>query len=116
MGRVSDPARIAETVATVRAAARALGYALGEHGSRERDLDLIAVPWVEDAAPPESLVEAIRAAVGGVIITDPTAPPEDYTRRNPERKPHGRLAWSIHAAVGVRHGYIDLSVMPRRES
>lgn len=42
------------------AVARPLGYAIAVHGSMRRDLDLVAVPWTDDAAPAENLVEAIR--------------------------------------------------------
>lgn len=30
--------------------ARELGYALALHGSMARDLDLVAIPWTDDAA------------------------------------------------------------------
>ena len=92
--------------------ARKFGYAIGLHGSMARDLDLIAVPWTRAAAPAETLVEAIRDAVGGVIRNDPVHDGNEYdlTTRNPERKPHGRMAWSIYFS-GHRY-YIDLSVMP----
>lgn len=32
-------------------AARACGYALAIHGTMQRDLDLVAVPWVDEALP-----------------------------------------------------------------
>jgi hypothetical protein len=93
--------------------ARQFGYAIGLHGSMSRDLDLIAVPWTEAAAPAETLVEAIRDAVGGFIRNDPPSDGNKYdeTTRNPSEKPHGRRAWSIEFS-GHRF-YIDLSVMPR---
>lgn len=93
--------------------ARDHGYALGLHGSMARDLDLIACPWTEAAAPAEVLVEAIRDAVGGTIRNDPPTKGNKYVldTRNPGEKPHGRLAWSIRFS-GHRF-YIDLSVMPR---
>ncbi len=84
--------------------ARELGYALCIHGSMTRDLDLVACPWTDDAAPAEELVYALRDEVHGAIepadVADPTG------------KPHGRLAWRIHCGGGP---YIDLSVMPRLE-
>ena len=95
------------------AVARKFGYAIGLHGSMARDLDLIAVPWTESAAPAETLVEAIRDAVGGFIRNDPPTQGNkwDLTTRSPSDKPHGRRAWSIYFS-GHRF-YIDLSVMPR---
>jgi hypothetical protein len=96
--------------------ARGLGYAIGVHGSMNRDLDLIAVPWTDSAAPEEVLVEAVRDAVGGFIRNDPPTEENEYysETRNPAAKPHGRRAWMIHFA-GHRF-YIDLSVTPRQVS
>lgn len=93
--------------------ARKFGYAIGLHGSMNRDLDLIAVPWTDAASPEETLVEALRDAVGGIIRNDPRTKGNQYDEqtRSPVKKPHGRRAWSIHFA-GHRF-YIDLSVMPR---
>lgn len=91
-------------VPTIREVARAVGYAIGAHGSLTRDLDLIAAPWTDTAVEAETLVEAIRVAVDGVVLTTSPAP-------NPERKPHGRRAWSINLGGAA---YIDLSVMPLR--
>jgi hypothetical protein len=76
------------------------GYALSMHGSLKRDLDLIAVPWVEEACEAERLVEAIAQHVTGFFVKN------DY----PNMKPHGRRAWSIHLGGGP---YLDISVMPR---
>jgi len=82
--------------------ARSLGYALAIHGSVSRDLDLIAVPWTENARPPEELVEAIRATFDGWI--------GGATNGHPfGEKPHGRRAWSIMLGG---HAVVDLSVVP----
>lgn len=97
----------------LRVIARNHGYALAVHGSGRRDLDLIAVPWVEQVSTPAQLAEALRAVVGGFIIDDPDAQPGDYTRRNPQPKPHGRLAWSIRLDEPSGRRYIDLSITPR---
>lgn len=101
----------------LRARCRQLGYALAEHGSMRRDIDLVAIPWTHDAVPALVLVRELQATVrlwnGGiaVIVNDIAAAPTDFTRRSPQPKPHGRLAWSIHLGGGP---YLDLSVMPRR--
>lgn len=91
----------------IRRAAYGLGYAIGLHGSGESDLDLIAVPWTEQAASAEELVEEIRSEIDGVIVIVENADPFYY--RNPQPKPHGRMAWSIQIGRGL---YVDLSVMP----
>lgn len=94
-----------------REAAREHGYAIAIHGSLRRDIDLIAAPWVEDASPAEVLVEAVRQAVHGFIVDADLPESGARVERNPEQKPHGRLAWAIHL---VGYGtWIDLSVMPR---
>lgn len=92
------------------AVARQHGYAVGLHGSMNRDLDLIAVPWADEAATAETLVEAIRAAVDGDIETDPVTGEPYAPAKHPSTKPHGRRAWSIYFCG--RAFYIDLSVMP----
>lgn len=114
----SDPtitrvATFAWMVPHIAEVAKRFGYAIGLHGSMARDLDLIAVPWVDHAAPAEDLVEAIREAVGGVIRNDPPTEENKYytDTRNPKDCPHGRRAWLIDFS-GHRF-YIDLSVLPR---
>lgn len=83
----------------IRALAREVGYAIGVHGSLERDLDLIAVPWVADAVEPLALAQHIAAGLGGEVI--------DYQRQD---KPCGRWACNIHTPDWTK--MIDLSVMP----
>lgn len=104
-------AAFAWMVPHIAAVARQYGYAIGLHGSMARDLDLIAVPWTDSATDAETLVEAIRDAVGGFIRNDDPPHPYHLDTKNPGEKPHGRLAWSIRFS-GHRF-YIDLSVMPR---
>lgn len=102
----------------LRVVARALGYALGVHGTLRRDIDLIAAPWTLEAVDAPTLAEAIRVEAERVTgrtafwLNDKEAAQlGNWTRFNPEPKPHGRLGWSIHiAGTGT---YIDLSVMPR---
>jgi hypothetical protein len=92
-------------------AARERGYALAHHGTFGRDLDLVAVPWTDEAVAAEELVLAVAAATGSNVTRHD---------KNPTRKPHGRLAWSLHFFEHTTDGppiptglYIDLSVMPR---
>lgn len=115
---VTLPAAFACIYAGLAEVARAHGYALAVHGTLARDFDLIAVAWTEDAKPAPVLVEAIRARVSGVVQPDGTPAgrwnPErqDFARcvvRQPEPKPHGREAWTIHLGGGP---FIDLSVIP----
>lgn len=80
------------------------GYALALHGSMARDLDLIAVPWTDDADSPEKLLESFRRfivknAQVNLKIGSATA------------KPHGRQGYVI--PIGHDGHYLDLSIMPR---
>lgn len=83
--------------------ARNHGYAIGLHGSMNRDLDMIAVPWTEEASPAEDLVEAIRVDLSGELLREPNG-------AITVEKPHGRRAWGIR--LPHSHAYVDLSVMP----
>lgn len=76
--------------------ARAHGYALALHGSVQRDLDLIAVPWTDGASDHTVLLSALCESI-------------DVSPNGHSAKPHGRLAWSIPLWWGA---YIDLSILP----
>lgn len=92
--------------ADLRAAARKCGYALAVHGSLDRDLDLIAVPWTEEATDADRLVHAICEAWGfgdGLMALEPHGPP----------KLHGRIAYTLIPGGPL---FVDLSVMPRATS
>ena len=78
---------------------RANGYALAVHGSVARDLDLIAIPWTDQAVEAEELIESVRKEVDGCHITDF------------EEKPHGRRAWSVCFPGG--EAVVDFGVMPK---
>ncbi|UTC28071.1 hypothetical protein GURKE_00390 [Brevundimonas phage vB_BpoS-Gurke] len=83
----------------IRALAREVGYAVGVHGTLERDLDLIAVPWVADAVSPFDLAKHIATGLGGTVL--------DYKTQD---KPCGRWSCNINADGWFK--LIDLSVMP----
>ena len=92
----------------LRQAAREHGYALALHGSLTKDLDVLAVPWVEGASDPVTLAHAVCEAAGGFIEL------RIDLGQNPKQMPHGRLAWTIQ--LGSNGGYVDLSVMPPRRT
>ncbi|UTU07740.1 hypothetical protein CcrC1_gp056c [Caulobacter phage C1] len=88
----------------LRREARKLGYALAVHGSRERDIDLVAVPWTAEAVAPETLARAIRHELKKLYgLSDEVAPNRDRP------KPHGRLCWCWWIKTWT---YVDLSVFP----
>ena len=93
--------------------AREFGYACTIHGSLVTDLDVVLIPWVEEAADAADVVEAVRLAIGGVKRTYDV---------QPYPKPHGRLSWTFYllAAGETDHTcstpYVDISVTPSHMS
>ena len=77
------------------------GYAIGLHGSFTRDLDLIAVPWVDKPCEPEHLIRRIIDATGLKSQHD-----------NPGKKPQGRLVWTLLFPGFSDPRFVDLSIMP----
>lgn len=83
----------------IRELAKEIGYAIAVHGSQERDLDLIAAPWSDEALKRNyrEVMEYIAGGLGANLV-------------EVEWKPLGRRACTIQM-----DGYfkpIDLSVMP----
>ena len=99
----------AQLLPRIREVAKGLGYAIAIHGTMARDLDLLAVPWIDDASEPLDLVKAIHEEVGGFVIGD--LKDRGKVSDEPTRQPHGRLSWNI--AWGGR-AFIDLSIMPKQ--
>lgn len=97
----------------IKEAAQAEGYAICVHGSQRRDLDLVAVPWVEKCSDKETLARTLHRAACGIES-------ESYQW---EQKPHGRVAtcfpvcfpeFTPHCSE-LSLGHIDLSVMQTEE-
>jgi hypothetical protein len=88
-----------EILEPIREAAKQCGYAIAIHGSVQRDIDLIAVPWIVEAQRPDILVDKVKEAANGKIHGDWRL------------RPHGRLVRIIDLGDEV---YIDLSIMPRK--
>lgn len=80
----------------IRLIARDMGYAIAEHGSKERDQDLIAIPWSENACSASELVRFIAKHLEGRVAET-------------EDKPNGRFAATIQANGWFKP--IDISVM-----
>lgn len=80
---------------------REYGYALAVHGSVGRDFDLIAAPWVEDAAEPSAVMAEVwkRFAM--------------FQRESePQQRAHGRVTYLCH--LSFAECYLDISFMPRK--
>lgn len=104
----ADPLLVAELARRIlrplRERAKLLGYALAEHGSRARDIDLVAIPWTPAAVAPERLAGSLRQVLNDLYGVSLEVPPN-----TDHPKPHGRLCWSYWIRPWT---YVDLSVMP----
>lgn len=110
--------------------ARKHGYALCIHGSVTRDLDIVAVPWTNEAVDAIVLKDALMKHIGACdyegLITKQLPDRPDLvkqivdneharTDKDPHDsdgaaiKPHGRRSWNLYMDFGSK---VDLSVMP----
>lgn len=93
----------------MRLSAKEAGYALTIHGSLNRDIDLVAVPWSElNVWTADALLESLCGAVRGV--TGRCSLHGDWTA-----KPHGRRAKGLIAWCGESTAHLDISFMPAVE-
>lgn len=89
-----------------RQAAMDCGYALSVHGSLLSDMDLIAVPWIEEAKPIEELVKSISDCIGSTIW-------KGHHFKDPKEKPHGRIVYTLSI---FSDWYIDLSIIKPKKN
>lgn len=82
----------------IRTIAEHNGYAIGIHGSLERDIDLIAAPWISEAVSSEELIEIICNLLNAKLTGRHT-------------KPLGRIGYVLKLNNFDR--LIDISVCPR---
>lgn len=83
----------------IQSLAREVGYSVGIHGSLKRDVDLIAVPWADDAKDWMTLVDNLCHGLNAKWIGDM------------ERKPFGRIAVTLQ--IDGYYKQIDLSITPK---
>jgi hypothetical protein len=87
-----------------RQAAIDVGWSLGLHGSMASDMDMMAMPWTEDAVEEPELIAALSACIGKTVWTE-------YHFKPFYGKPFGRVVYTL--SIGS-DWYIDLSVMPKQ--
>lgn len=87
----------------IRCTAWSYGYAIGMHGSFTRDLDLIMVPWTEEARDPAHVIKVIASRTDLRLQSE-----------TPSAKPHGRTAYTLHLPGFGDPRWIDLSIVPRQ--
>lgn len=95
-----------EVLPDLRLTARGCGYALALHGSLARDIDLIAIPWAEQADDPDYLLDRLCGVLSGKLG-------RALREKAWTDKPHGRRACTI--ILPGMCPEIDFSVMPRIE-
>ncbi|MBW2644564.1 MAG: hypothetical protein JRE23_00040 [Deltaproteobacteria bacterium] len=83
----------------IRELAYEVGYAIGEHGSKERDLDVIAAPWTKKAVDPIDLLLHLKNGLNGKLVG------------GIENKPLGRVGANIQ--LDGFYKVIDISVYPK---
>lgn len=83
-----------------RQAAMDCGWALGLHGSLKADMDIMAMPWVENAVSADEMVERLIDCFG---FARPPHCDVDKTS-----KPNGRVVYTIPIFADF---YIDLNVI-----
>lgn len=107
-------AQVKEAIFYARVAARSKGYALAVHGTLRRDVDLVAIPWTDEACAPDELMEKIVEYLRsvGVCYGGEDTGTLAHARQSREEKPFGRIAYAI-PLKGIPAPYLDLSVAPR---
>lgn len=90
------------------------GYACVAHGSYTRDLDLVLVPWTDQARGNDDQLLMLIAEASGLRFRDGVDPvwkaKPDYTL-----KPHGRRACSLFFREPSDRRWVDISIMPCAE-
>lgn len=98
--------------------ARPYGYNLVLHGSLNRDLDLVAIPWQQEIGDHDRMIEDFCTLMGGRMMLQ-----DDDSRYC---FPHGRMSYVINLNRGeYTHNsekgfhdpqyYIDISVIPTHD-
>lgn len=92
------------------------GYNLVIHGSMNRDMDLIAIPWTDEPRDEFKMIQEFEKYLCGRLFEKTNRPTV------PQRLPGGRNSYTISLNRGNKHGewirfedqeyYLDISVTP----
>ena len=87
------------------------GYACVAHGSYTRDLDLLLVPWTDEARGNDEQLLKLIAQAGGLRFRDGN---EDIIQSKPDwtEKPHGRKSCSLFFPTFGDRRWVDIGIMP----
>src|SRR4030043_57561 len=78
--------------------AREYGYNLVVHGSMNRDIDLIAIPWIDNPKPEQDMIKEFQEYLSGRTTVMPNGEVR-YTTL-----PGGRHSYIIELNRGDKHG------------
>jgi hypothetical protein len=92
----------------VRCTAWMYGYAALMHGSFTRDLDILMVPWTDQASPAVTPERLIKTICGRCNLQENGRPPSE--------KPHGRISYTLIFKELGDPRFIDVSFMPQGAS
>lgn len=85
----------------IKQAALDCGWALGLHGSLNSDMDIMAMPWTEEATSKEELINSILKCFEGNIFNDISKIPY-------YNKPNNRIVYTIHI---FKDYYLDINII-----
>lgn len=87
------------------------GYACVAHGSYTRDLDLLLVPWAEQARPNHDQLVKLIAEAGELRFRDGK---QEIHESVPDwtEKPHGRKSVSLFFRKFADRRWVDISILP----
>ncbi len=85
----------------LRQAAMDCGWALGLHGSLAKDMDIMAMPWTEEARPVEEMIKALSACFTESRFADHHIVPH-------ATKPNGRIVYTMTIWADF---YLDINVI-----
>jgi hypothetical protein len=97
-GRASFYASIFDDL---RKAALDCGWALGLHGSLASDMDIMAMPWTEDAKPVQEMIQALSDCFTG-------SPWKDHHIVPHYDKPNNRVVYTMSIFADW---YLDINVI-----
>ena len=80
------------------------GYNLVLHGSLNRDMDLIAIPWQDEIGDTDAMIDEFCKYIGGELLVTAEVKDGIRTEERFQKKPHGRMAYIIDI---YRGGYLN---------
>lgn len=89
----------------LRNAAMDCGWALGLHGSLANDMDIMAMPWTEDAKPVEVMIKALSDCFTESIFKEDHIIPH-------HTKPHNRTVYTMSIWADF---HLDISIIDHNQ-